>query len=98
MHGVYTLLTDDSGFQVDKDGSRNMLSCSSLTEEGVEGVISSSNSLVTRHLSVWLDPMFQTVQLPAGIAHLGSGLADMHRDTLTLEKKKQKEGSEIGKR
>lgn len=86
---VGTQLTDHSRLQVDKDGSGNVLPCSRLTEEGIEGVVSASNSLVTGHLAIRLDPMFQTVKLPAGIAHLGSGLADMHRNTLTLLKKKK---------
>ncbi|TRY55671.1 hypothetical protein DNTS_016518 [Danionella cerebrum] len=62
--------------KVDKDCSWDMFSSSSLTEESVEGVISSSNSFVTWHLTIWLDTMLQAIQLPACIAHLGSGLAD----------------------
>ncbi|KAF3843016.1 hypothetical protein F7725_001865 [Dissostichus mawsoni] len=80
-------LTDDSGFQVDKDGSGNMLSCPCLTEEGVEAVVPSSSGPATGHLSVWLQPMLQTVQLPAGIANLSSSLAHMNRDTFTLQRK-----------
>jgi hypothetical protein len=49
----------------------------SLTKEGVEGVISTSDGLVTWHLTIRLDAVLQAVQLPAGIAHLDSGLADM---------------------
>jgi len=78
------ILTDDSGLQVHKDGSGDVFAGSSLAEEGVEGVVSSSDGLVTRHLTVRLDAVLQAVELPAGIAHLDSGLADMHRDTLTL--------------
>jgi len=58
---------------------------SSLAEERVERVISSSNGLVTRHLTIRLDAVLQTVQFPAGIAHLDSGLADMDADALTLQ-------------
>jgi hypothetical protein len=64
-----------------------MLSSPSLTEEGVEGVVSSADGFVTGHLSVWLDPMLQAVELPAGIANLDSSLTHMDRDTLTLENK-----------
>ena len=69
--------TDYSWFQVNKDSSWHMLASSSLREEGVEGVISTSNGLVTWHLTIRLDAVLQAVQLPAGIAHLDSGLADM---------------------
>ena len=62
-----------------------MFASSRLTEEGVEGIITPSNGLVTGHLTIRLDTVFQTVQLPAGIAHLDSRLTNMDRDTLTLQ-------------
>ena len=62
-----------------------MFASSSLTEEGVEGVVSSSDGLVAGHLTVRLDAVLQAVQLPACIAYLASGLADMDRDTFTLQ-------------
>ncbi len=65
-----------------------MLASSCLTEEGIEGIISTSNGLVTGHLTIWLDTMFQRVQLPAGITNLDSGLANMDADTLTLMERK----------
>ena len=61
-----------------------MFSSSGLAEERVVGVVSSSNGFVTGHLSIGLDPVFQTVKLPAGIANLDASLADVDRDTLTL--------------
>ncbi len=76
-------LTDDSGLQVHKNSPGDVFSSSSLTEEGVEGIISSSNGLVTGHLSVRLDPMFQAVKLPAGISNLDTSLTDVDGDTLT---------------
>ena len=77
--------TDYSWLQVDEDGPRDVLASSSLTEEGVEGIITTSNGLVTWHLTIRLYTMFQTVQLPACITHLSSGLTNMHRYTLTLK-------------
>lgn len=62
-----------------------MLSSTSLTEEGVEGVVSSADGLVGGHLAVWLDAVLQTVQLPTCIANLHAGLSNMDRDTLTLQ-------------
>ena len=80
-------LTNDCGLEIHKHSSGDVLPSSSLTEEGVEGIISSSNGFVTGHLSVWLNPMLQTVELPAGIANLDSSLAHVDGDTLTLKKK-----------
>jgi len=79
------ILTNNSGLKVDKDSTRHVFASSSLTEERVERVVSSTNRLVTRHLTIRLDAMLETVQFPAGIAHLHSGLADMHADALTLQ-------------
>jgi len=52
-------------------------------EEGIEGIITTSDGLVTGHLAIRLDAMFQTVEFPAGIAHLDSSLANMDADTFT---------------
>ncbi|KAA8579442.1 hypothetical protein FQN60_006535 [Etheostoma spectabile] len=70
---------------VHEDGSGDMFASSGLTEEGVEGVVSSSDGLVTGHLAVGLDAMLQAVELPACIAYLGSSLANMDGDTFTLQ-------------
>lgn len=51
-----------------------MFSSPSFTKEGVEGVVPSPDGLVAGHLPIWLDPMFQAVELPAGIANLHAGL------------------------
>ena len=88
-------LTDDSGLQVHKNCPGDVLSSSSLTEEGVEGVVSSSDSLVTGHPSVRLDPMFQAVKLPAGIANLDSSLTNVDRDAFTLGGRKRRFGLQI---
>lgn len=85
-----TLLTNDSGFQVNKDCSGDVLPSPSLTEEGGEGVVVASHRLVAGHLAVRLDAVFQTVELPAGVPHLDTSLAYMDRDTFTLEEKKRK--------
>ncbi len=64
-----------------------MLAGTSLGEEGVEGVISSSQRLVGGHLPVGLDAMLQAVELPAGVADLAAGLADVDGDALALRKR-----------
>jgi len=44
-------------------------------------------------LAVGLNAVLETVKLPAGVAHLDSGLSNVDRDALTLEnEKKQKLG------
>ena len=78
-------LTDNGWFQIDKNSTWHMFARAGFTEESVEGIVTSSNGLVTRHLTIRLDAMFKAVQLPAGIAHLHTGLANMDRDTFTLK-------------
>ena len=65
-----------------------MFSPTSLTEEGVEGVVTAADGFVTWHLTVRLDAMLQTVQLPAAIADLDTSLTYMDTDTLTLKQYK----------
>lgn len=77
--------TNDSGFQVHKHSSGDMLPCPRLAEKGIERIVSSTNSFVTGHLSIRLDPMFQAVEFPAGIANLNTSLTNVDGDTLTLE-------------
>ena len=60
-----------------------MLASPCLTEEGVEGVVSYPNSLVTWHLAIGLNAVFQAVELPAGIADLDTSLANVDGDALT---------------
>lgn len=80
------LLTHDSGLEINKDCPGNVLSSSSLAKEGVEAVIvPPDTSFVAGHLSIRLDAMFQTVQLPTSIADLHAGLANVDADTLSLD-------------
>jgi hypothetical protein len=59
-----------------KDHPKHMFSNSSFTEGG-EGVVPSTNGLISGHLPIRLNPMFQTVELPTGIAHLDVCLPHM---------------------
>lgn len=51
----------------------------SLREEGVEGIIPTTDSLIRRHLAIWLNAMFEAVKLPACVTcrYSGEG-AKMH--------------------
>ena len=79
------LLTYDGWFEVHKDSPWDVFPGPGLAEEGVEGVIATSDGLVTGHLTIRLDTVFQTVQLPAGIANLDTALTKMDGDTFTLK-------------
>ena len=81
-------LTNYGRLEIDEHGTGNVLASSGLAEEGVEGVVTTSDGLVGGHLAVGLDAVLQAVQLPAGIAHLDTGLTNMDRNTLTLNREK----------
>lgn len=54
-----------------------------LVEESV-GVVGAGGLVTSVEVAVGLYAVLQAVELPAGIADLDSGLADVHRDTLPL--------------
>ncbi|MFS6538490.1 hypothetical protein V6D52_14485, partial (plasmid) [Idiomarina loihiensis] len=49
------------GLQVDEDRAWHVLAGASLAEEGVERIITAADGLVSRHLTVGLDAMFQAI-------------------------------------
>ena len=58
---LYFSHTDNCWFQVNENRPRNVLARSSLTEKGVERIVSTADTFVTGHLTVGLDSMLQTV-------------------------------------
>jgi hypothetical protein len=61
----------------------DVLTGTSLGEEGVESVITATDGLVGGHLTIRLDTVFQAKQLPAGVTDLDTGLTDVNTDSLT---------------
>jgi hypothetical protein len=49
---------NDSGLKVNKDSTRDVLPSTSFAEKGVEGIVTSANSLVTWHLAIRLHKSF----------------------------------------
>ena len=64
-----------------------MFACPSIAEESIERVVVTGSIYVPFHPSVWPYTMFQAVQLPAGIAHLDPGLADVDAQYFSLKEK-----------
>jgi len=76
--GTSSNFIDDGGFQIEEDGSGDVLAGTSFREKGVEGIIATTNGLVGRHLAIRLDAVLQAIKLPTGISGLHSGLTDMN--------------------
>ena len=75
-------------FQIHKDCSGYMLSSTCLGEKGTERVVSSC--FVGWHSAIRLDAMLQAIELPTGIANLGTSLSNVYGNALTLHKPKRR--------
>ena len=80
-------LIDDGGLQIDEDGTGDVFSGTSLREKGVESIITTTDGLIGGHLTIRLDAVFQTEQLPAGVTDLDTGLTDVNADGFTHDEK-----------
>jgi hypothetical protein len=49
-------------------------------EDGAERRIADRDGRIDRHLTVWLDPVLEAVQLPATVPDLNTGLANVERN------------------
>jgi len=68
-----------------------VLASTSLGEEGVERIITTTDGLVTWHLTIWLDAVLEAEKLPACVTNLNATLAKVQaKDFTHLEKKKWK--------
>merc|ERR1719481_1135170 len=68
-------------FKVEEDSPGNMLSGACLGEKGGEAVVGSSCGLIGGESAVGLKAVLKAIELPAGIAHLDSSLANVNGDT-----------------
>jgi hypothetical protein len=77
--GTGTDLVTHPRLQIDHHATRHVLAGASLREKGVEGVVTATDGLIRRHLTIGLDSVLKAVQLPAGITGLNTSLAKMNR-------------------
>jgi len=70
-------LIDDGWLEIEEDASWDVLSSTSLGEEGVEGIITTTDGLVRWHLTVWLDTVLEAEEFPAGVTYLDTSLTDV---------------------
>ena len=76
--GTSSDLIDDGWLEIEEDASWDVLSSTSLGEEGVEGIITTTDGLVRWHLSIRLDAVLEAEQLPTGVTNLDTGLTDVN--------------------
>jgi len=76
--GTSSDLIDNGWLEIEEDASWDVLSSTSLGEEGVEGIITTTDGLVRWHLSIRLDTVLEAEELPTGITNLDTGLTDVN--------------------
>ena len=76
-------LIDDGGFEIEEDATGDVLSSSSFGEEGVEGIVATTDSLVGGHLAIRLNSVLQAEQLPAGVTDLNTSLTNVNGDNFS---------------
>jgi hypothetical protein len=62
-------LVAHSRLEIHKHSARNVLAGTSLREEGVEGVVATTDGFVGWHLAIRLDAVLEAVKLPASLLH-----------------------------
>jgi hypothetical protein len=73
-------LIDNGWLEIEEDSSWDVLTGTSLGEEGVESIVTTTDGFIGRHLTIWLDTVLEAEELPAGITDLDTGLADVDRN------------------
>ena len=68
---------DNSWFEIEENGSWDVLTSTSLGEEGVESIITATDGFIGWHLTVWLDSVLEAEKFPAGVTDLDTGLTDV---------------------
>jgi hypothetical protein len=60
-----------------------VLSGTGFRKESVEGIITTSNSFIGWHLSVWLNTVLKAEQFPTGITYLNTSLTNVDGNNLS---------------
>ena len=81
---IESRLTDAGWLHVKEDRPRDVLPGPGEFKECGEVVVTAHHREALGHVTVRPDPVLQAVELPAGIAHLYSGLAKVNGDHLPL--------------
>jgi hypothetical protein len=75
--GTGSNLIDDGWLEIEEDGSWDVLTSTSLGEEGVEGIVTTTDRLIGWHLTIWLNSVLEAEKLPACVTDLDTGLTDV---------------------
>jgi len=68
---------DNGWLEIEEDSSWDVLTSTSLGEEGVESIITTTNGFIGWHLTIWLDSVLKAEEFPACVTDLDTGLSNM---------------------
>merc|ERR1712054_10774 len=63
--------------EIEEDGSWDVFTSTSLGEEGVESIVTTTDGFIGWHLTIRLDTVLEAEKLPAGVTNLDTGLTDV---------------------
>jgi hypothetical protein len=75
--GTSADLIDNGWLEIEEDATWDVLTGTSLGEEGVEGIVTTTNGFVGWHLTIWLDTVLKAEELPACVTDLDTGLSNV---------------------
>ena len=75
--GTSSNLINDGWLKIKHDSSWDVLTGTSLGEEGVEGIVTTTDGFIGWHLTVWLNSVLEAEKLPACVTDLDTGLTDV---------------------
>jgi hypothetical protein len=81
--GTGTNLVNHTRLKIKVYGTWDVLSGTGLREEGVEGVIATTNCFVGRHLSIRLDAVLKAQKLPGAVTNLATSLSKVKAKALS---------------
>ena len=81
-------LIDNGWLEIEEDSSWDVLTGTSLGEEGVESVITTTDGFVGWHLTVRLDSVLEAEKLPAGVTDLDTALTDVDGNNFSHDEEK----------
>jgi hypothetical protein len=73
-------LIDDGWFEIEEDSSWDVFTGTSLGEEGVESIVTTTDRFIRWHLTVRLDTVLEAEELPAGVTDLDTALTNVNRN------------------
>jgi hypothetical protein len=76
--GTSSDFINNGWLEIEEDASGDVLTSTSLGEEGVEGIITTTNGLVWWHLTVRLDTVLKAEEFPASVTDLDTGLTNVN--------------------